>query len=515
MTVPYSDPANVGNAPGNGPLRANGVSVGVIPAGESNLPSRRSQASEGQQSALEIMRDTAQGNRKVKARTTAYLPMAPAEKPANYASRLSRSVFFNVVGRTIEGLVGQIFRKDPVLGADVPASIKAHCENIDLCGTHLDVFARQLETDAVGAGHNAILVDFAATDGTQSAGDEQSMRPYWIPIRKEDILSWRTANVNGSITLTQLVLRECHTVPAGEFGEKEQTRYRVLYRSLIHDVDLPPVGYALLEIAEDRSVVVVERGYYRNQVDIPVSENVTSGHTAMFESDPPLLDLAYVNIAHYQQWSDYANSIHKTCVPLLTLLGFEDDTSLEIGPNSAIRSSNPQAKVEYISHSGQSLAQCKAALDDLKSDMGTLGISMLSPSKRTAETAQAKRLDKSTEESALAVTARGLQDCLEKALGFHARYMKLPTGGSVAINRDFDEQTMQSDMLAAWTGATAAGLPPRLQITAMQGGGLIDPGEDVQDIADEIASTAAANRDAQQQAARDLIAAKQSPPPVA
>ncbi len=130
---------------------------------------------------------------------------------------------------------------------------------------------------------------------------------------------------------------------------------------------------------------------------------------------------------------------------------------------------------------------------------------MLAPQKRQAETATAHRQDKDTEDSSLAVAARGLQDGEERALGFHARYMGLDSGGSITINREFDEVSMQSDMLTAWTRAVAdAGVPERFMLKDMQGGGLIASEEDVEDIADEMQ----ANRDAAQQqkdaAAQDI-----------
>jgi predicted phage terminase large subunit-like protein len=290
-----------------------------------------------------------------------------------------------LTGHTIEGLVGQVFRRDPVLSDDVPPLIVEHAENIDNSGTHLDIFARGLLSDALTSGHAGILVEFPKTGGTQNAAQEKAeIRPYWVPIAKDNIVSWRTTVENGRLVLTQLVLKECQTVPDGEFGEKEQERFRVFYRRR-QDVNAPAVvGFKLLEITKNKAVVVVDEGMYPTQDEIPVAEVQTSGRKALFESDPPLYDLACVNITHYQTLSDYLNSLHLTCVPILTLLGFDEPADGEtkkvvVGPSTFIRTSNAQAKVEYVSHDGASLGSVKQALDDLKSDMGTLGLAMLSP----------------------------------------------------------------------------------------------------------------------------------------
>lgn len=514
----YNDPTNVGNTPGMGPLRAGGVAVSALPDGQGHLPSTLSPAAKAQVQSTTLMRDVVRGTPKIRSRSTVYLPKAPGEDPQNYGIRLERSVFFNVTGRTIDGLVGQVFQKDPVLSDDVPAPIKEAWENIDLAGTHGDVFVRDLLEDSLTAGHAAILVEFPATGGAQNAQQEQRIRPYWVPIQKENILSWRTTVEDGHTVLTQLVLRECQSVADGAFGEKEQVRYRVFTR------DAGVVLFRLLEITKDNQVIVVDEGPYPTQTEIPVAEIVTSGRAGIFESRPPLEDLAALNIAFYQMWSDYATSIHKTCVPIFFLAGVEDVTeggqksALVLGPNTAITTSNPLAKAAYIAHDGAALGSVEKALDGLKADMGTLGIAMLAPQKRSAETATAHRQDKSTEDSALAVTARGLQDGIERALGFHAKYLKLPSGGSITINRVFDTAGMDAAMLTAWTNATTAGLPARYQLGAMQNAELIPADEDVESIADEMAANAQAKADTEQQRQADLLAMKQPPvkaPPLA
>lgn len=528
IRYPTTDITDQGNRPGDGPLRAGGKPApqGLTASTEANLPSTLSKSAARQRKGLELVRDVSAGTEKIRDRTIVYLPQAPGEHPIVYRSRLLRSVFFNVFAHTIEGLVGQVFRRDPILGDDVPPVIAGtdtqpgHWENIDLAGTHGDVFCRDLLQDSLTSGHAAILVDFPVTGGTQRADQEQQgIRPYWVPILKDNILSWRTTVEHGRTILTQLVLRECQTVPDGEFGDMDQTQYRVLYRD--SSGVTPIAGFRLLRITDDKRIIEVASGLYGNQDEIPVAEIATSGRVSLFESAPPLLDLAYVNVVHYQTLSDYLTSVHMTCVPLLTLIAFDDvggdAGQVVVGPSSVLTSSNPLAKAAYVSHDGRALGEVKQALDDLKSDMGTLGLSMLSPSKRTAETAQAKRLDKATEDSALAVTARGLQDGIERALGFHGRYLDgKPEGGSVTINKEFDTQQMEATLLTAWTQAVAtAGVPERLMLKAMQIGELISPDEDIDDIAQEMASNAAAIADQKQQAAMDQLAVKAGQQPAA
>jgi hypothetical protein len=500
-------PSDYGNRPGDGPLRLNGQAVAdILQPGD--LPSTVSEAAERQQPAVTLLRDVVAGPERIRDAGSAYLPQAPGEDPKNYRARLLRSVFANFTGRTLEGLVGQVFRVDPLLSDDVPATIQTQWENIDLAGTHGDVFLRALFQDALTAGHTGILVEYPKTEGTQDHAAERSgaVRPYWVPIKKEDILSWRTAVINGQTVLTQLVLKECTMVPAGRFGEKEQTRYRVFTRE--HGV----VAFELLEIADDKKTVIqVDAGTYPTQEEIPFAEIVTSGRQSILDSKPPLLDLAYLNLAHYQTDSDHKTSIYKTCVPVYVETGVQaEEGELTIGPNTARQFPNENAKAFYVSHDGAALAEVRAALDKMEAQMGALGLAMLTPQKQNAETATAHRQDKGTEDSSLAVSARGLQDGVERALGFHARYLKEATGGSVTINRDFDQATMQADMLGAWsTAVSTAGIPARFMVADMQRGKLIPPEEDAELIADEIAANQAAIEEQEAQRQADLLAMKQ------
>ena len=471
-----ADPTNVGNAPGDGPLRAGGVEYESPPRSDGDLPSTMSPAARRQKDALMLCRHVSGGTDTLRMHSTAYLPKAAAEHSDDYSNRLGRSVFYNAFRRAVDGMSGLVFSRDPELGDDVPGVIREQWENIDNAGTHGDVFVRDLFADALEAGHAAILVEFPATDGEQTADAELTgeVRPYWVPIKKDNILSWRTRNVNGKTVLAQLVVRECVTVPDGAFGEKEVERYRVFY------VDILGVHWQLLGIDEQRRVFVYDEGDYPTQDEIPVAEVQTAGKRSMFESDPPLKDLAFLNVAHYQMWSDYNWSIHKTCVPFIFGSGIVNATDdagnrlpLDIGPNAAVLQPNAEASMQYVSHSGEALGSIKTALDDLKNDMGSLALAMLAPQKRAAETAEAKRLDKATSDSALSVTARGLQDAVERALYFHARYLNLPDGGSIEINRDFEGLLMDAPVMGAFATLVQAGFPPRPVLEALQQGGRI------------------------------------------
>ena len=156
-------------------------------------------AAAGMAHDAKLVRDVARGTSHLRSQSTSYLPKHASEEGSDYNRRLEMAVLsVNAIERTVTGLAGMVFRKDPTLGEDVPEVMRLHTENVDYAGTHLDVFTRSLFEDGLEAGHAGILVDapsVQALDGRTLTDAEESVlgvRPYWIPIRKEQIIGWRT-----------------------------------------------------------------------------------------------------------------------------------------------------------------------------------------------------------------------------------------------------------------------------------------------------------------------------------
>lgn len=391
--------------------------------------------------AVTLCRDVAGGTATLRAGQTAYLPKHPGEQQRDYLIRLYRSVAFAAFAQTVEGLVGMVFRQDPQLDDDVPPAVATQTENIDLEGTHLAVFAKELFADCWVAGHGGILVDYPPAPEGLTLATEQALglRPYWVWYRKENILSWRTVQEGGALVLTQLVLQEQTTEPDGAFGEQPITRYRVLRRVLTPDG--PTVTFATYTSRGTMTELVPgPAGVIRNQTAIPFAPVYSARKTGFLESVPPLLDLAYVNLAHYQVQSDHLHSLHKASVPILVRIGAtgaSDGDEVIVGPNTALDVPTG-GDVKYVEHSGAALGQTRQQLQDFKAEMAVLGLRMLMHETRAAETAEAKRIDKAEQDSALSTAARQLQDGLELALQFHATFLGIDDGGSVAVNREFE-----------------------------------------------------------------------------
>lgn len=428
-----------------------------MPIDKKDRPDYTSKAYDRMKPDLDVMRDVVKGSRHLKAKGTKYLPQHAKEEGPDYRVRLANSVLFNGTERTVEGLTGMVFRRDPVL-QDVPARISEHLENVDNAGTHFDVFAKTVFADALEAGHACILVevpevarpaDRQLTDAEEAA---LGVRPYWCHYAKEDILSWRTEVVAGRTLLSQLVLREPVLEDDGGYGEKKVVYYRVLRRGS------EGVTWQRLRIDDDtkKTIIVEGSGMVTNQDEIPFVV-VYGKKTELLESRPPLLDLAETNLAHYRLLSDHLYKLHLCNLPVGVLKGVDPETDITVGPNSWLKLPDPNMGFSWESPDGSTFSDNQEQLREFKADMAALGLSMLQVETRQAETATAKRIDKAESDSDLATAARSLQDALEKALEYHGNFMRIDTAGSVQINRDFENLPMTPEEIREWRESVAAG----------------------------------------------------------
>ena len=70
---------------------------------------------------------------------------------------------------------------------------------------------------------------------------------------------------------------------------------------------------------------------------IPLATFYTK-RTGFMMATPPLLELAYMNVKHWQSQSDQDNILHVARVPMLMISGIDDDTfELKVGTSSATK----------------------------------------------------------------------------------------------------------------------------------------------------------------------------------
>jgi hypothetical protein len=372
----------------------------------------------------QVMAAVTRGTNYIRDLSETYLPQEPREDEDAYQTRVDRSVLSPYTSRLIETAAGAILRKPIHIEGDQYWLDLA--ENIDGLGSNINEYARRALVSSLTYGHSAILVDYPAAMGARNLAEEraQGRRPYFIHVDAPQIWGWRQASTMPGSPLTQVRIHEYTTRPLNDFGEEQIEQMRVIYPGRY---DLYTLGQELVEFSESG-------GYSLDQIPlVPIYSN----RRGMLRSQPPLLDIANLNITHYQRQADLIHALHIAAMPTLVLEGWDDTTgSATMGVNYAI-AMQPGNKAYYVQADATSFDAQMNELQSLESQMSTLGVTKLFGQKFVAESAEAKRIDQAQSNSVLSIISQELESALNQAFGFAAQYVGVEPP-EIHIDRDFD-----------------------------------------------------------------------------
>lgn len=363
-----------------------------------------------------LIEDLIGGTYEMRRRHRRYLPQEPREQDESYDNRLARSVCPPYFQRLERMLAGMLTRK-PVVLNDVDDIIQEHLFDVDLQGNDLNIWTYETTRKLIRYGHIGVLVDAPA------AG--QNGRPYWCTYTPREILGWRTELIDGQQQLTQLRLLESVVEPDGLYGEKTVEQVRLL----------TPGGYQLHRKGDKGSFELYDEG--TTSLDRIPFAVAYANRVGLMESRPPLEDIAELNLKAYQAQSDLDNQLHISAVPMLAFFGFPSSAEeVSAGPGEAI-AFPAEGRAEYIAPPTGAFDAQFRRLEQLAQQINELGLSAVLGQKLSAETAEAKRIDRSQGDSTMMVIAQQVQDMIDNCLSFHAQYLNSTNAGSSYVNRDF------------------------------------------------------------------------------
>jgi hypothetical protein len=398
-------------------------SANVPPTGAivSESPFVRSLEVIGMMPDWKVMAAVTNGTNYIRDLAELYLPQEPREDDAAWQARIDRSVLSPYTSRLIETAAGAVLRKPIHIEGDPYWSEVAL--DIDGIGSNINEYARRALVSSLTYGHSAILVDFPAATGARNLAEERAMgrRPYFVHVDAPQIWGWRKDDTN---RLTQIRIHDYEYRPLNEFGEEQVEVMRVIY----------PGRYDLYTLGQETVTFEESNGFSLDTIPVvPIYSN----RRGVLISQPGLLDIANLNITHYQRQSDLIHALHIAAMPTLVLEGYSQDSSeATIGVNYAL-GMEPGHKAYYVQSDATSFEAQMAELQSLEGQMSTLGITKLFGQKFVAESAEAKRIDQAQSNSVLAIISQELESALNQAFKLAAQYvgMEPPV---ITIDRDFD-----------------------------------------------------------------------------
>jgi hypothetical protein len=370
-----------------------------------------------------------------------YLPQEPREDEDAYQTRVDRSVLSPYTSRLIETAAGAILRKPIHIEGDQYWLDLA--QNIDGLGSNINEYARRALVSSLTYGHSAILVDYPAAAAVLNLAEERALgrRPYFVHVDAPQIWGWRKEPVTNR--LLQVRIHDYDVRPLNDFGEEQVEEMRVIY----------PGRYDLYTLGQDVVEFTSSGGYSLTEIPlVPIYSN----RRGLLISQPPLLDIANLNITHYQRQADLIHALHIAAMPTLVLEGWDDTTgSATMGVNYAI-AMQPGNKAYYVQADATSFDAQMAELESLASQMSTLGVTKLFGQKFVAESAEAKRIDQAQSNSVLSIISQELESALNQAFAFAAEYVGMEPP-EITIDRDFDYYRLIGQDVAVLSQLNEAG----------------------------------------------------------
>lgn len=418
---------------------------------------------------LHLPRTLMGGTEEMRKARERYLPREKAEDQDDYQVRLFRTVLFNAFGKTVEDMTGKVFNKPIIVQDSVPDVIKDWCENVDLAGRHINVFAKDIFKDGQVAGIGYILVDMPPkverADGQPATiADEAvaNIRPYLVYIPPDNAIGWKVQVINGQPTVVQFRFKECirEAVPGDEFNEQDVEQIRVLEPGIWRT-------FRLVEGSDDAGNKVQRWTLHESGVSSLKKVTIVPFYTHRTDfmlGKSPHEGLAHLNVKHWQADSDLSNIVHVAQCPILFWAGKMDSDNVTIGAKSFTYSTNAESKLFYVEHSGQAIASGRDAIQDIELRMQAHGLQLLIP--KPGQTATGEVRDDAKENAPLAMMATSLEDALEMCLALMGEYGGVPlvTGpnagkgaGEVQVNKDFGIQAGSANDLQWLVQAAIAG----------------------------------------------------------
>jgi hypothetical protein len=407
------------------------------------------------------IRDCLAGQRVIKYKNTLYLKKMPGASKESYEDYLDGAVFFNMASQTLKGMLGQVFRRNPVI-KNFPVRLKQDLLNgIGKDNSTHTAFTKTVISEMIAMGRYGVLVDAPETITPVA-------QSYMVGYAAENIMDWSIENYQGRQIVTRVLLREWQRqqlpVPADEKGVTYRNpytwpyHYKAYYRELLLISADTPSGlmYVQNTYIEDPTgqpedtVIPTING---NPLEfIPFVFFGASGNTAETEK-PPLLDICDLNLSHYRSYADLEHGRKFTALPVYYAPG-DNGTGVSeyhIGPDM-VWEVPTGATPGILEYKGEGLKALESALTSKEGQISAIGGRMVagshSRSSTGGENTQQTEARESAEQSILVDCIGAAQDGMTMAMRYWCAFRDYPMSQSWELSYE-----VNTDFLAPSVGA--------------------------------------------------------------
>jgi hypothetical protein len=414
----------------------------------------------------------------------------------------ARGRFFNATGQTHVSLDGIIWAKPAV--KEIPKGLSYIEET-------LEETAKCITNDLISVGRYGLLVDMADAQGstlTQEQQESKEYSPKFIKYTAEQIKYVRLADDNE--TLAEVRLIEFKDIPKGSDGfEWETVEYtrRLIMKDEVYNNELYNDKAELV----GQAATPTANGSTFNH--IPFQFFGSDSNTADY-SNPPLYDLANVNLGHFVLDCDNRDNLHFHGQGMTNIFTDMDQdefnamnpNGLDVGAKGTNMFSQGD-KVELLQVEATGAIPAEMLRDEQR--MIYLGAQLVQDSSGN-QTLGAKEIESNASTSTLKQIANNVSDGLENCIEWAAMFAGASADGiKYELNTQFITDTMDAQTLLAHLQYVQSGLLPKVTIydTARKAGFTKLDNEELEDLAleDDLSIEAQSENEAKLQAEIDSL----------
>lgn len=402
-----------------------------------------------------LIRNCLKGSKAIKDARTTYLPqpnpddLSP-ENTKRYEAYLARSIFYSIVGRTLEGLSGLVFQRDSEI--NVPAQLQSLLDDANGEGLGLSELIQSTFDETTALGRAGLFVDYPSTNGrapTQIQIDTGVIRPFISLYTAENIINWHEERRGAKNELVLVVLKESYVSKLDGFEPTMATRWRVLrmgptntnpingiiFNDRIYTVEIWEESNGSHQITQ--SFQPKANGQFFDY--IPFFWVGSKNNDSKIDT-PPLYDISVLNIGHYRNSAEYEDSAFWAGQPTPWVSGLTESWYRDIMQEKVHFGSRAIIPLPINSSAGILQASPnsmpKEAMDQKESQMIALGAKIIEQ-KNVQRTATEANLENVAENSILGTLVGNIEKAFIRALEVAVKYAGAVGPIELKINRDF------------------------------------------------------------------------------
>ena len=383
------------------------------------------------------LKDVYDGNIAIKSKGDFYLNKGTKENEKKYNERLLLASFYPHYKKSINNFSNMIFRKAPEI--KVKDKYKDFIEkNIDGEGSSLQQVMKLAVNKALNYGLSFLWIDAPAIEGYLSMKEKEELGflPFIKVLDRLEVINWKIENENGRKVLSKLVIEQEIEDSSDGFKEEKSKIWIVLEK----------FGGTIYKKTKNDFEVV--KTWTNNLGFVPVIP-IYSDKTGLLNANLPFLDLADLNLKHYNLESQLDNALAIVGNPQPVIWGFETDEDSQevvVGVSHAILLGDKNTSdIKYLEVEGKSLDKLENRIKEIEVKMDKISLNVIySTSFKTATEA---RFNEEKNNLFLVEISENLEYGFRKALDVVEIFLGESIGYSLTINKEFVDYSLDSVMV--------------------------------------------------------------------